>query len=164
MTPNRAIDAPALFSIRPAHEPDAAAIAEVHRSSVRSLCARHYSVAQLEAWFEDRPPNMYSKAIREERVWLAMDADDVLGFLEIRPAEIEKLFVRPAAVGRGIGSALLQLGIVEARSLAHGAITSLALLNAQTFYEKHGFTKVGEGEILRGKSQLPIQVARMQRS
>jgi GNAT superfamily N-acetyltransferase len=102
--------APTLFSIRPARQPDAAAIAEVHRSSVRSLCARHYSVAQLEAWFEDRPPNMYSKAIREKRVWLAMGADDVLGFLEIRPAEIETLFARPAAVSRGIGSALLQLG------------------------------------------------------
>jgi hypothetical protein len=102
--------APTLFSIRPARQPDAAAIAEVHRSSVRSLCARHYSVAQLEAWFEDRPPNMYSKAIREERVWLAMGADDVLGFLEIRPAEIEKLFVgRPPLVeASGVPSCSLE--------------------------------------------------------
>jgi predicted N-acetyltransferase YhbS len=150
--------------IRLAQEDDAAAIGEVHRNSVRNLCTSHYSVVQLHAWFEDRPPNMYSKAIREERVWLAMEADSVLGFLEIRPAEIEKLFVRSVAARRGIGSALLQLGIAQAHTLARGAITALALLNAQTFYEKYGFTKVGESEILRGRSQLPIKVVRMQLS
>jgi predicted N-acetyltransferase YhbS len=150
--------------IRPADEDDATTIGEVHRSSVETLCVSRYSVAQLEAWFEDRPPNMYLRAIREQRVWLATEAECVLGFLEIRPAEIEKLFVRPAAVHRGIGSALLHLGITRARSLAPGAITALALLNAQAFYERYGFTKVGESEILRGRSQLSIKVVRMQLS
>jgi ribosomal protein S18 acetylase RimI-like enzyme len=107
---------------------------------------------------------MYSKAIGEERVWLATEAELVLGFLEIRPAEIEKLYVRPTAVRRGIGSKLLQLGIDQARRLESGAITVLALLNAQTFYERYGFTKVGESAIFRGKRRLSIQVVRMRLS
>jgi ribosomal protein S18 acetylase RimI-like enzyme len=147
--------------VRQANEYDAATVGEVHRSSVRTLCASRYSVAQLAAWFEDRPPNMYLRAIREQRVWVATEAECVLGFLEIRPAEIEKLFVRPAAVHRGIGSRLLHLGITQARSLALDAITALALLNAQAFYERYGFTKVGESEILRGRLQLSIKVVRM---
>jgi ribosomal protein S18 acetylase RimI-like enzyme len=150
--------------IRPADEDDAATIGEVHRRSVGTLCASCYSVAQLEAWFVDRPPNMYLRAIREQRVWLATEVESVLGFLEIRPAEIEKLFVLPAAVHRGIGRALLHLGITQARSLAPGAVTALALLNAQAFYERYGFAKVGEREILRGGSQLSIKVVRMQLS
>jgi ribosomal protein S18 acetylase RimI-like enzyme len=139
-------------------------IGAVHRNSVKHLCATHYSHAQLEAWFEDRPPNMYAKAIGEERVWLATEVELVLGFLEVRPAEIEKLYVQPTAVRRGIGSMLLQLGITHARRLEPGAVTVLALLNAQTFYERYGFTKVGESEVFRGKQQLPIKVVRMQLS
>jgi N-acetylglutamate synthase-like GNAT family acetyltransferase len=107
---------------------------------------------------------MYSKAIAEERVWLATEAELVLGFLEIRPAEIEKLYVQPTAIRRGIGSTLLQVGIDKARLLEPGAVTVLSLLNAQTFYERYGFTKVGESEISRGKRQLPIKVVRMQLS
>ena len=149
---------------RLATQDDAATIAAIHRNSVKHLCATHYSHAQLEAWFEDRPPNMYAKAIGEGRVWLATEVKLVLGFLEIRPAEIEKLYVQPTAVRRGIGCTLLQLGISQARRLEPGALTVLALLNAQTFYERHGFTKVGESEIFRGKRQLPINVVRMQLS
>jgi ribosomal protein S18 acetylase RimI-like enzyme len=72
--------------------------------------------------------------------------------------------LQPTAVRRGIGSMLLQLGITHARRLEPGAVTVLALLNAQTFYERYGFTKVGESEVFRGKQQLPIKVVRMQLS
>ena len=149
---------------RLATEDDAATIAAIHRNSVKHLCAAYYSHAQLEAWFEDRPPNMYAKAIGEERVWLAMEADLVLGFLEIRPAEIEKLYVQPTAVRRGIGTMLLQLGISQARRREPDAVSVLALLNAETFYARHGFTKVGESELFRGKRQIPVRVVRMRLS
>jgi predicted N-acetyltransferase YhbS len=105
---------------------------------------------------------MYAKAVRENRVWIATDAHDVLGFVEIRPGEIEKLFVRARSARRRIGSALLGLGVNQVRDTFSGPITALALLNARTFYERHGFTKVGESAILRGPSQIAIAVARME--
>lgn len=95
---------------------------------------------------------------------LATEADLVLGFLEIRPAEIEKLYVQPTAVRRGIGTMLLQLGISQARRREPDAVSVLALLNAETFYARHGFTKVGESELFRGKRQIPVRVVRMRLS
>ena len=147
---------------RPANHDDIGSIGEVHRDSVRTLCASHYSPEQLEAWFEDRPPNMYVNAIREHRIWLATEQDCVLGFVEIRTCEIEKLFVRGNAAGRGIGGELLRLGIGQVRSAFLGAITVLATLNARTFYEQHGFRQVGEMSLLRGRLRTRIDVVKME--
>jgi predicted N-acetyltransferase YhbS len=105
---------------------------------------------------------MYVKAVGEDRVWVAVDNHDVLGFLEIRPCEIEKLFMRGRWARHGIGSALLRLGIDRIRNACDGSITTLALLNARAFYERHGFIKVGESTIVRGLSRIEIAVVRME--
>jgi putative acetyltransferase len=153
---------PPTIYVRLANADDVSSIGDVHRDSVKNLCASHYSQQQLEAWFEDRPPNMYVNAIKERRILLAAEQDSVLGFVEIRPGEIEKLFVRGNAVGRGIGGELLRLGIGRVRDKFQGAITALALLNARTFYEHYGFKRVGESSLLRGRLQTQIDVVRME--
>src|SRR5271167_3113904 len=98
----------ASLCIRHARLDEVGLLGEVHRDSVESSCADHYSGSQLQAWFEDRPSDMYVKAIRSHRIWLAEEHGSALAFLEIRTGEIEKLFVRGNAAKRGIGGRLLQ--------------------------------------------------------
>ena len=145
-----------------ANDNDVGSIGGVHRDSVKSLCATHYSRGQLDAWFEDRPPNMYVNAIREGRIWVAVEHENLVGFVEIRPGEIEKLFVRGISAGCGIGSELLRIGIERVRDASIDAVTVLATLNARTFYERHGFRQIGETCLLRGRLKTRIDVLHME--
>ncbi|MDF7659477.1 GNAT family N-acetyltransferase [Erwiniaceae bacterium L1_54_6] len=66
---------------------------------------------------------------------------------------LHSLYVAPDFQGQGVGSALLDA--VQARFTSTGALKCL-LLNqpAQTFYLKHGWQKVAQGESDQGKYLL----------
>ena len=70
-----------------------------------------------------------------------------LGFylLEVRngSADVAMLFVEPAAIGRGIGRALWQHLVAEARRLELAKVTIESDPNAEAFYRAMGATTVG---------------------
>lgn len=65
----------------------------------------------------------------------------------VRPIEIKQLYTAPGMTGRGIGAALMDWAMAQAR--AHGAdAVQLSVWSgnegAQRFYARHGFAKVGD--------------------
>jgi ribosomal protein S18 acetylase RimI-like enzyme len=83
-------------------------------------------------------------------IWLARTADDVVGCVALRPldavpaaGEVKRLYVKPAARGRGIAELLL--AALEEYAVAAGYqalyLDSKDDLEAAIhFYEKHGYT------------------------
>ena len=88
--------------------------------------------------------------------------DDAAGFafLTLRPtpyhdgplAQLEELYVRPAARNRGVGTALLTAAFDQLRALTAAEM----LINvdeidtgARRFYERHGFVNIEPGESYR---------------
>ncbi|HKU98940.1 MAG TPA: GNAT family N-acetyltransferase [Vineibacter sp.] len=103
-------------------------------------------------------------AIAETRVLVAhgVDSAAILGMAELSPVadgliELDKLFVDPPAIGRGVGAVLLKHAIAVARE--HGARTMVILAdpNAAVFYEKMGarFLRMAPSDAIPGR-QLPL--------
>ncbi len=82
-------------------------------------------------------------------IWVFEEGENLLGFLAIRGSSIDRMYVRPEAQRRGVGSALLD----KARALSPGGLelyTHVENHGARTFYEKHGF-----GAVRFGMSSAP---------
>ena len=143
------------FETRRATESDAAAIAEAHLDSIRSLGPQCYPAGVVADWSEGLGPGLYLEAMaRGEVFFIAIGEIDgkraVLGFASDYQIEGSQhgasAYVRGAVARRGIGSALLRLA--ETQAIARGArtITIEASLTGLEFYRAHGFVEIGRGE------------------
>jgi GNAT superfamily N-acetyltransferase len=81
--------------------------------------------------------------VRNARVRVAYEAD-MLGFHGLRGEELEWLFVAPAAMGRGIGRALLADACSIARANGVASLRVEADPFAAEFYEHAGARRIGE--------------------
>jgi putative acetyltransferase len=149
--------------IRLATSGDAEAIFSVHRDSVANLCSKSYSPQQISMWLDGRSPATYLDAISRGEIFLAVSAEQVVGFVEAIPGEIVKLFIRGSMAGTGIGASLMNAGLKLAEHQHAGPICIESTKNAEAFYAKYGFSKVGNGVFSRGGSAVSIEVVHLSR-
>lgn len=135
-----------MTSIRPAGDPDMAAVADLWHEGWHDAHAGHVpeglTAARTLAAFHERTP------ARVADTSVAVSGDGVLlGFVMVVGDEVEQVFVGRAARGTGLAAVLL----AEAeRRVADGghAAAWLAVVTgnarARTFYEKHGWTDSGD--------------------
>ena len=148
-------------SVRKATLADRETIFHIHRDSVTLLCGTHYKKAQIDSWFEGRSSADYTKAIEFGGDWIAFVDQKPVGFVEFFTKSISMLYVHSAYRDQGVGRFLMEFAL--ARLLGNGALIELeALLNAESFYEKFGFAKIGDGK-LRRPSGLVIETVLMER-
>ena len=68
------------------------------------------------------------------------------------------VYVDPAAVLQGIGSAILRHAVALARKEHDGPIRLEATLNARDFYERAGFREVKRSTVKRNQVDVPVVV------
>jgi putative acetyltransferase len=143
--------------VRRAMPEDAVAICDLHKASVRDLCAAAYSSEQIEAWLAPRVPDDYRKAmtVGGETMFVAQCAQRIVGFASIKTSMLIGLYVDPDG-GRGAGRILLQAAEGQARSDGVAVLSLQATLNAVPFYKRHGFSLDRHGTVLRGGRELPV--------
>lgn len=134
------IDSLRNFTIRTAESGDAPAIAEIYLRSFtyayrNGLVRMAHDPVDVRAWIAQ-------ELCSSSRVNVAVSAGFVVGYIATKPGWIEHLYVDPAWIGKGIGSALL-VGAQNEQRVAHQGDLSLWTfqenLRAQSFYERHGF-------------------------
>jgi GNAT superfamily N-acetyltransferase len=88
----------------------------------------------------------YASAVRDRQAWVAVERDQVTGFVVViaRPDHLllKNLAVRPGRQGRGVGSRLLAVAEDEARRLRLGEIrlyTNEAMTENLAYYPRHGY-------------------------
>lgn len=81
--------------------------------------------------------------LRNARIRIAYEAE-MLGFHGVRGEELEWLFVAPAAMGRGVGRALLADACAIARTNGVETLRVEADPFAADFYERAGARRIGE--------------------
>ncbi len=144
------------FTLRTACKEDAPVIYAIHKDSLTTLCVTHYSLDILQGWFASKTIEGYYPAIDRGEMFVCESDESVVGFGHAVPGEVLAIFVHPDSTGQGVGTCLLNYAIRCARRGYTGPIKVTAMLNAQRFYEKHGFTEVQRYAILRGALEFPV--------
>lgn len=150
------------FAVRRAGVEDRATIFAVHVDSVTTMCGTHYTRQQVDGWFEGRSSQDYTRAIERGALWITELDGEAVGITEVFPGKVTMMFVRGAWTGRGIGAGLLGFALELAAPGPDVTVTLEATLNAQAFYERHGFRKTGDG-VLRRASGLHLPIVLMER-
>lgn len=151
--------------LRPATTADVPALAALGRDSFVAAFGHLYSRENLAAFLAA----VYAEEVVRGEVEgeecihrLADEGSRLLGYAKLRhpssyadqsptgarnPIALGQLYTRPDATGQGIGAALMDWAIAEARARRHDAIQLSVWaenLGAQRFYARHGFAKVAE--------------------
>ena len=155
---------PAPVRIRPASSEDVDGIWHVHNESIRALCSGRYQPREISAWIAFRPPEAYRAALGSRNLFVAESAGEIVGFGQFDPArgEVEACYVSPEAVGRGIGSDLLARMEGLARSTGHKVMHLNATLNAEPFYARMGYKRLGAA-VHRVGDDVELDCIRMQK-
>ncbi len=129
---------PAPLVIRPADKgdgPDAAhLLIAARKAAIPAIPAPVHSDDEIVEWF-------CGDVMATMDVWLAFEADALVGVMVLAPGWIEQLYVAPARTGSGIGTALLERAFAE----TEGTLDLWAFQSnhgAQRFYERHGFVEI----------------------
>ncbi len=78
---------------------------------------------------------------------LVAEADgEIAGFAALEGSELDGLFVKPELWGQGIGRALVDAAVHQARRRGVTLITVVAGPSAQAFYERCGFMPEGDAQ------------------
>ncbi len=139
------------YQIRRALHHDAKGIIATHRRSIRELCQRDYTEAQIAAWSgRDFKEERWHASIDKDMVWVIADtADNIFGFghLEFpdnKPARLAGLYFAPEVLGFGYGRKIVELMKAECRNKSIFTVDLLATKTAKRFYERMGFVQDGE--------------------
>jgi GNAT superfamily N-acetyltransferase len=149
------------MEIRAARKDDSGRIHDLHSRSVRELWPGHYTAAQIEGWIAGRTPEGYLPAVLLGEIFVAERGSRLVGFGHARRGSVEAIFVEPEAAGTGVGRALVQRAVLEARRGHAGPIRLTATLNAVGFYERLGFVQVERKVVRKGDIALPVVVMQL---
>jgi GNAT superfamily N-acetyltransferase len=144
--------------IRPGRPEDAARLHELHAASVRALCSSHYSADVIEAWLLNRAPSGYLKPIERGVLFVAERSSRIVGFGEAGVGTVIAVYVDPADVLQGVGTAILRHAVGLARREHDGPVRIEATLNARDFYEHAGFREIKRSSVKRNRVDVPVVI------
>ncbi|MCI4679048.1 GNAT family N-acetyltransferase [Rhodoblastus acidophilus] len=150
------------WTFRPARAGDGKAAFEVTVWAIRAFGNDHYSPEQIDGWMGGRTADFYEALIANGRTTIAERDGAVVGFVDAEPGELTRLFVLPQEAGSGLGGRLLRVGIETARVGHCGPLRVEATLNAEGFYRRHGFRRIGPAEFSHGLGGPRIEVVLME--
>lgn len=131
-------------TLRKASPLDAAGIWHVRVSAIRRIHEPRYPQADLIKWAPTDMPKDFIKAVENHEWYVVTDQDLIVatGFVDIDKKRLEAMFVLPDYQGRGI--AKLMINHLHNIAKAHGLseLNLDATLNAEGFYQKHGYVKI----------------------
>lgn len=158
--------------LRPAAFDDVGALTVLGRQSFTDAFGHLYAPEDLEAFLSEwRSPEKLSARVGDPHsaVMLAEEGEDPVGYCIVyfdqsfaerpeprpaRPCLLGQLYCAKQATGRGVGAALIEWAIAEARNRGCDAMQLSVYsenFGAQRFYARYGFEKVGEIDFWVGR-------------
>lgn len=130
-----------MMNIRKARSEDCQSIASLHVAAVKGIHTTLYTPEEISAWAVPKKPENYEESIRVKEFFVAERRGVILAFgvLNQKTAEVEAVYVSPAAGRRGIGMEILRKLEETGRLLGLEMLRLNASLNAVQFYERAGY-------------------------
>ena len=119
----------------------------VRNLAIRDGCRNSYKPEILQAWTPDGMPESYREVIRANPFFVIEGPDSrpvATGFLDLSSGSVEAIFTLPEHAGKGLAGKIIEAIKGEARQRGFTRLTLASTPNAQTFYERHGFSFVQE--------------------
>jgi GNAT superfamily N-acetyltransferase len=144
---------------------DADALTEIAHAAKRHW---GYPERWIEGWRDTL--TIRGEFIAANVAWCAMEDAQAVGFYlltsESDGLHLDHLWILPSAMGRGIGRALFEHAVEEARTLGHRLLQIEADPNAEGFYARMGARRVGETiTVIEGQRRvLPLLVYDLQKT
>jgi len=118
-----------------------------------------YSAEQIQDW--DKNLTISKDYIREHNVFKLVENGLIIGyysyvFKDEKVIELDNLFILPEHIGRGFGKYLLLDFLNRIKETGIEKITLDSEPNAESFYAKMGFIKIGEFETSIKNRFMPI--------
>jgi ribosomal protein S18 acetylase RimI-like enzyme len=131
-------------------------------TQIAHAAKRHWGYPErwIEAWRGIL--TMGPEFIAANIAYCALEDDCVVGFYVLTTehdgVHLDHLWIIPAAMRRGIGRALFEHAVHQARAAGFDSIRIEADPNAEAFYERMGAKRVGTsvGEVEGEKRELPV--------
>lgn len=125
-----------------------------------------------ETWIQIWIPQLTisPEYILENETWLASINEEPAGFFALREEKgswwLDHLWVRPDAMGQGVGATLFRHAMRRARACGASTLWIESDPNAQGFYERMGARKAGEhaGDVDGIPRVLPVMEVLLQKS
>lgn len=112
-----------------------------HRSFVHALAPYKDSHS-----IEERRQFLVEVLSRRASISVAMQDDEIVGFMAQQADSIEQLYLHVKHQGQGVGSQFLEIAKAASPERLH-LYTFQRNLKARRFYRKHGFKEIGYGYI-----------------
>ena len=133
--------------IRSAKPADADELLAVRHDAIMGL-APEYGHEVAARWANKTHANhdRAAAAIANNGVWVIEFGSKLAGWVEVRGATVESLYVRAATSGRGIGSSLLNYAERQIEDAGASSVYLDASPNAEGFYARRGYRRIGENK------------------
>jgi putative acetyltransferase len=127
--------------LRPFLPADTAMLAEIFRASIAELTSEDYTPSQQEAWAAAADDeHAFGERLGGALTLIGTLEGSPVGFIVLEGADkIDMLYVHPAAVGHGVGAALLDAIEKIAASRGAAKLTTDASDTARSFFERRGY-------------------------
>ncbi|MEC5320206.1 GNAT family N-acetyltransferase [Brenneria populi subsp. brevivirga] len=136
------------MNVRRASPDEAEKLWIVRNRALRHGCKNVYDAKILAAWTPERMPEGYRRAVADNPFFVVDDPSGqspaATGFLDLATGCVEAIFTLPEFAGRGMATSILNAIKEEAKRRGFNTLMLASTPNACGFYEKNGFTPLGE--------------------
>lgn len=139
--------------LRAFRDGDLPAVIELFRDTIRRVNVRDYTPEQVRAWAPDEIDPTKWRTFAGRYAIVAESHDRLVGFADLETdGHLDRFFVHAETQGCGVGRAMLQKLLDEARRLALPRIFAEVSITARPFFERHGFVVLVEQSVeVRGQ-------------
>ncbi len=145
--------------IRLARDEDYAAIARLHRQTIRNINSKDYSEDIIHLWSGRTNAQRFRSSAHKCKRWVAIDKDKIVGFCDHNfECELWGLYIDKDYLGKGVGSKLLKVAEDSMRKEGCKEIMLKSTITAKDFYEKNGYKIIKKTMHKIGDKKLQIYV------
>lgn|SRR3989338_5775173 len=149
------------MKIRFAQDKDYAAMARLHRQTIRTVNAKDYPDKTIRVWSGRTNANKFRESASICKRWVGVEDNKVIGFCDHGlegNGELWGLYIHKDYIGKGVGSRLLKVAEASLKKQGCKKVKIKATITAKEFYKKQGYKVVRKALHKMGEIKVPIYI------